>query len=96
MMDQSEEDAGTIAALMLRMKEDRLPRAQRMLERVNDGEKLSDSDIRFLKRVYEDNRANQALIKRNPGYLDLVSGFIDLYAEIITKGLENEKTQPGE
>lgn len=92
-MDQTEEDAGTIVALMLRMKEDRLPRAQRMLEKVNDGEKLSDSDIRFLKRVYRDNRANQALIKRNPGYVELMSGFIDLYAEIITKGLENEKKQ---
>jgi hypothetical protein len=34
-MDQSEEDAGTIAALMLRMTESRLPRAQRMLEKVN-------------------------------------------------------------
>jgi len=93
MMDQAEEDAGTIAALMLRMVEHRLPRAQRMLEKVDDGETLSDSDIQFLKRVYKDNRANQALFKRNPGYLGLMSEFIDLYAEIVTKGLENEKTR---
>ena len=92
-MDQSEEDAGTIAALMLRMQESRLPRARRMLEKVNDGERLSDADVRFLKRVYKDNLANQALIRRNPDYHELVSGFIDLYAEIITKGLENEKKQ---
>jgi len=90
-MDQAEEDAGTIAALMLRMTEYRLPRAQRMLEKVNDGERLSDGDIQFLKRVYKDNRANQALFKRNPGYSELIAEFIDLYAEIITKGLENEK-----
>ena len=92
MMDQAKEDAGTIAALMLRMVEYRLPRAQRMLEKVNDGERLSVSDIQFLKRVYKDNRANQALFKRNPEYLELMAEFIDLYAEIITKGLENEKT----
>jgi uncharacterized coiled-coil DUF342 family protein len=49
-MDQSEEDAGTIAALMLRMTESRLPRAQRMLEKVKDGETLSTSDIQFLKK----------------------------------------------
>ena len=90
-MDQSEEDAGTIAALILRMEESRLPRAQRMLDKVDEGETLSDGDIRFLKRVYEDYRANQALIKRNPDYQRLMSAFIDLYAEIITKGLENEK-----
>ncbi len=90
-MKQSEKDAGTIAALMLRLTENRLPRAKRILERVNDGETLSDSDIRFLKRVYQDSRSSQALIKRHPEYNNLVASFIDLYTEIITRGLENEK-----
>ena len=48
-MDQKTEDAGTIAALMIRFSEYRLPRAQRMLNRVNAGELLNDSDIAFLK-----------------------------------------------
>ena len=90
-MDQSKEDAGTIAALMIRFKEYRLPRAQRMLEKVNDGEKLSDSDIQFLKRVYKDGRNTQPLVKRHPEYNDLISRYISLYTEIINKGLENEK-----
>ena len=92
-MEQSEKDAGTIAALMIRFKETRLPRAQRLLEKVNGGEKLSDSDIGFLKRVYQDTRAYQSLIKRHPEYHDLVAGFIDLYTEIITRGLENEQSK---
>lgn len=92
-MDQSEEDTGTIAALLLRMTEYRLPRAERMLERVKGGERLSDSDIRFLKRVYNDSRANQSLLKRNPEYTILMAGFIDLYNEIISRGLENEKAR---
>jgi len=91
-MDQSKEDAGTIAALMIRFKEYRLPRAQRMLERVNGGEKLSDSDIQFLKRVYKDGRNTQSLVKRHPEYNDLITRYINLYTEIINKGLENEKT----
>ncbi len=90
-MEQPEKDAGTIAALMIRFKETRLPRAQRLLEKVNGGEKLSDSDIGFLKRVYQDTRVGQSLIKRHPEYHDLVAGFVDLYTEIITTGLENEK-----
>ncbi len=94
-MDQAEEDAGTIAALMLRMVQYRLPRAQRMLERVKKGKLLSQGDIQFLKRVYKDNRANQALFKRNPDYMELIAEFIDLYAEIITLGLENEKVRAG-
>jgi hypothetical protein len=47
----------------------------------------------FLKRVYKDNKANLALLKRNPGYQGLMAELIDLYTEIITKGLENEKAR---
>jgi hypothetical protein len=90
-MDQSEKDAGTIAALMIRFKEFRLPRAQRMLDKVNDGEKLSDNDIQFLKRVYNDGRKTQPLVRRHPEYNDLITRYISLYTEIIDKGLENEK-----
>jgi hypothetical protein len=90
-MEQSKKDAGTIAALMLRLKETRLPRAKRLLDKINGGDTLSDSDIQFLKRVYEDSRSNQSLVKRNPEYHGLITRFIDLYTEIITRGLENEK-----
>ena len=92
MMKKEDQDAGTIAALMIRFKEYRLPRAKRLLERVNGGETLSDEDIRFLKRVYTDSRNTQSLVKRHPEYRDLISRSIDLYTEIINKGLENEKS----
>ena len=92
-MEQSKKDAGTIAALMIRLKEARLPRAKSLLDKVNGGDKLSDGDIQFLKRVYEDSRANHALVSRNPEYHVLIAQFIDLYTEITTKGLENEKSQ---
>ncbi len=90
-MDQSEIDAGTLAALMLRLEEVRLPRALRLLEKVNGGGLLSDRDIRFLKRVYEDSRANEALLDRHPEYDGLMCRCLSLYTEIITKGIENEK-----
>ena len=91
-MDQSEKDAGTIAALMIRFKEYRLPRAQRLLDKVTGGETLSDEDIQFLKRVYKDGRNTQSLVKRHPEYNDLIARYISLYTEIIAKGLENEKS----
>jgi len=91
-MDQEEKDAGTISALMMRMTESRLPRAQRLLEKVNDGSTLSDNDIEFLKRVFDDSRSNQSLFQRNPEFSELASRFIDLYSEIVTKALANEKS----
>ncbi len=91
-MDKKDQDAGTIAALMIRFKEYRLPRAKRLLEKVNGGAILSEDDIQFLKRVYTDGRNTQSLVKRHPEYRDLISRAIDLYTEIISKGLENEKS----
>jgi len=90
-MDQKTEDAGTIAALMIRLKDYRLPRALRLLEKVNEGETLANEDIAFLKRVYDDSRSSQSLVTRHPEYQDLIVRMLDLYTEIITKGLENEK-----
>lgn len=92
-MDQSKQDAGTIAALMLRFKEYRLPRAKRLLEKVNEGYTLAEEDIQFLKRVFNDSRASEPLVKRHPEYHELIAKAQDLYAEIVSKGLENEKSK---
>ena len=90
-VDQTTRDAGTITALIIRMQEYRLPRATRMLEKVKSGEILSEEDISFLERVYEDSRNIQPLVKRHPEYHDLVVRAIDLYTEIINEGVANEK-----
>jgi len=92
-MKKTEQDAGTIAALMLRFKDYRLPRAKRLLKRVNEGETLTATDIDFLKRMYNDSKENHMLVKRNPKYNDIIVAAADLYTEIITKGLENEKNR---
>lgn len=88
-------DIGTITALMIRLKEFRLPRAQRIWERVERGETLQESDIQFLHRVFEDSQYVRPLVERNPEYLSLVSRMIDLYSDIVSKSLENEKNQAG-
>ena len=90
-VDQEDLDAGTITALMIRFKDYRLPRAKRILQRVDAGERLTDRDIRFLKRVYSDGWQVQPLVKRHPEYSSLVARTLGLYTEIIEKGLANEK-----
>ena len=49
-MDQEEEDEGTINALILRMDEDRIPRARGLLDKVKAGEVLTDRDIGIFKK----------------------------------------------
>lgn len=91
MIDPTLKDEGTIAVLLLELNEEHLPRARRLLEKVNQGEKLSDGDIRFLTQVCDDATSNPLLVKRHPEYRALISRIMDLYTEIIIKGLENEK-----
>ncbi len=92
-MDQTSKDAGTIAALMQRFQTYRLPRMKRLQEKVECGDTLSDEDIAFLERVQKDSKNNYQLVKRNPAYHGLVSKALDLYTEIVAKGLENEKNR---
>ena len=75
-MDQSEKDTGTLTALMLDLEENRLPQAMHILEKVDKGELLSDRDIGFLKKVYEDSRANEFLVERHPEYVGLICVFL--------------------
>jgi len=89
-----DKDAGTIAALMIRLKDYRLPRARRILEQVNSGAVLSDENLEFLKRVFADARDIKPLVERNPEYLELISKMISPHAEITSKALENEENAP--
>lgn len=94
-MDQKEEDAGSLTLLLERFTEYRLPRAERMLDRVNAGEKLTDYDLHWLKQIHEEGKKNRDLLRRNPAYREVVARMVDLYAQITTKALENEQANPG-
>ena len=77
--------------LMKRLVDYRLPRAKRMLEKVNAGERISDYDLYWLRTEFSDSTETLPLVKRNPEYTSLVAGFLDMYTEITTKAIENEK-----
>lgn len=84
-------DEGTIQALLDRLNKWRLPRALELKERVDKGDKLGDSDLAFLKRVFEDSNQAKALAAGHPELQPLVDKLIGLYSHITQKALENEK-----
>lgn len=93
MTDHPATDAGTIQVLLDRLNSQRLPRALDLKSRVDRGERLTDSDMTFLKTVFTEAHHAQTLIARHPEFHSLVSKLMVLYSEITTKGIENEQKQ---
>jgi len=90
-MTEPSGDAGVISALVERFEKYRLPRALEIKERVDQGEKLTDTDLAFLKEVFEDTKHIKPYIDRNPEYESVVTQAINLYHGITKQALENEE-----
>lgn len=86
---------GTITVLLQRMVNQRLPRALELKKFVDGGGCLSELDIQFLERVFNDaGKASQHIhLKDHPELAELASKMAGLYEEITAKALENERNK---
>jgi hypothetical protein len=89
-MDNSAE-LGKILVLLNRFNTYRLPYARQLELKVDRGELLSEHDMRFLKKVFEECVHARRLAEKHPRYESLVSQATRLYGDIVRKGLENEQ-----
>jgi hypothetical protein len=94
-VSEETEDQGIIQVVVDRLEKQRLPVALELLEKVNNGETLNDLDLAFLDKVFQDTQNNKAMLEKHPAWQPLAARMINLYNEITTKALENEKGSGG-
>jgi len=93
-MSESEKE-GIAVVLLNRLTEIRLPRALEIKKNVDAGEVLTESEIEFLERVFEDAVEQQSKWDHYPELAEVISKMAALYNDITTRALENEKTAKG-
>jgi len=84
-------DKGIAQVLLMRLENERLPYALKLKDKVDRGERLSDFDVQFLKRVMQEGREARNLAAKLPQYQEVVTRMTELYDEITRKGAENER-----
>jgi len=87
----SEDDLGTIQAMLDRLNHQRLPRVLDMKTRVDRGQCLGDSDLDYLEQIFAEANAAKPLLARHPELEELVGKLVGLYSEVTQKALDNEK-----
>lgn len=92
-MSNASHDSALATVLLERLEQQRLPRALKLKERVDQGEVLAEYDLAFLAEVFADARDVMPLVDKNPQYHDLAARVLHLYKEITEKALENEQNR---
>ena len=90
-MEQSKKDELIIAAALNRLTNENLPRTLSLKKKVDAGEVLSEYDHKFLRRVLGNADDLNAVLERNPEYMELRSKAVGLVHDILAKSADNEK-----
>jgi hypothetical protein len=92
-MRDAADDLGVGAVIAKRFETQRLPRALELKERVDAGGLLTEADISFLEQVFQDAQHIMPLVDRKPSWQPLAAQAMELYRQITSKALENEKAE---
>ena len=90
-MSNNQIDDATVQVLLERLTKFRLPRTLDIKQRVDAGERLTDSELGFLKDSLEDAQQAAEIVVRHPEIHALGAQIVALYDEIVRRAVENEQ-----
>jgi hypothetical protein len=85
---------GVLTSVIERLEKHQLPRAFIIKDAMDQGQKLSDHHISFLKSILRESEQFQHFANDHPEYRELYSRTIHLYSGIIKQALVNEHHVP--
>jgi hypothetical protein len=90
-LPKDEVELGTVTALLERSSRRRIPRLLRIKKAVGNGKRLTNYQIDFLSKVFEDARAVTPYIEDHPELHDIAARMVSLYSEITEQAIKNEE-----
>ena len=92
-MSRETGDLLTIQALLERLVKFHLPRTLEVKKRIENGELLTDHDIEYLHLALEHAWDGYSIVANHAEYQHITFQLFELYDEIITQALENERAR---
>lgn len=92
---EKQEEEGLTEVLLERFEKIRLPRLLDIKEKVDQGERLNDFDIRFLEEAMRDAQGLKHYVDARPAFQNLYARAAALYGEITRRALANEESAQG-
>ena len=84
----------TLSAMLKMFQDKHYPRAIRIKERLENGEVLTDHDLRFLKDVLQSAKHAIPFVQKNEKYQKLTGQITSLYSDIVELAARNEPDPP--
>ena len=92
-MEHTANEKGTSQVLLKHLVDQILPRLRKIQARVDDGERLAEFDIDYLESSIQDANHNRRFSMWFPEYAHIAGKVAQLYEQIASKALENERAQ---
>lgn len=89
-MNEKQLTEGSITAVLNRLQTQVLPRILAIKERLDQGEKVSPEDIRYLKLGLSDAMHAKILFDHHLEFRDISARIVALYRDISAQALRNE------